>query len=32
MLSNIDTNLRYQVALRSVDGSFSKLRTAMRMN
>lgn len=31
-LANIDTNLRYQVALRSVDGEFSKLRTAMRTN
>lgn len=31
-LSNIDTNLRYQVAIRSVDGEFSRLRTAMRMS
>ncbi|XBH22131.1 flagellar basal body protein [Jonesiaceae bacterium BS-20] len=31
-LSNIDTALRYQVALRAVDGNFSSLRTAMRTN
>lgn len=31
-LANIDTNLRYQVAIRSVDGEFSRLRTAMRMS
>lgn len=29
-LSNIETNLRYQLATRAVDGTFSKLRTAMR--
>lgn len=29
-LLNIDTNLRYQLATRAVDGTFSKLRTAMR--
>ncbi|MPV38439.1 flagellar basal body rod protein FlgB [Georgenia subflava] len=29
-LSNVDTNLRYQLAIRSVDGSFSAIRTAMR--
>ncbi len=28
-LSNIETNLRYQLATRAVDGTFSKLRTAM---
>ncbi len=29
-LSNIDTNLRYQVAVRSIDGGFSAIRTAIR--
>jgi flagellar basal-body rod protein FlgB len=29
-LSNIDTNLRYQLATQAVDGTFSKLRIAMR--
>ncbi|WP_324650444.1 flagellar basal body rod protein FlgB [Georgenia sp. H159] len=29
-LSNVDTNLRYQVAVRSIDGSFSAVRTALR--
>ncbi|WP_413451443.1 flagellar basal body rod protein FlgB [Georgenia phoenicis] len=29
-LSNIDANLRYQVATRSVDGAFSAIRTAIR--
>lgn len=29
-LSNIDTNLRYQVATRAIDGQFSQIRTAMR--
>ena len=29
-MSNIDTNLRYQVATRSIDGAFSAIRTAMR--
>ena len=29
-LMNIDTNLRYQLATQAVDGTFSKLRTAMR--
>lgn len=29
-LSNIDTNLRYQLATRAVDDQFSLLRTAMR--
>lgn len=28
-LANIETNLRYQLATRAVDGTFSKLRTAM---
>ncbi len=31
-LSNIDTNLRYELATRAVDGKFSALRTAMRSN
>ncbi|KAE8764068.1 flagellar basal body rod protein FlgB [Georgenia thermotolerans] len=31
-LSNVDTNLRYQVATRSIDGTFSAIRTAMRSN
>lgn len=30
VLSNIDTNLRFQLATRSIDGKFSALRTAMR--
>ena len=30
VLSNIDTNLRYQLATRSIDGTFANLRTAMR--
>ena len=29
-LSNIDTNLRYQLATRVIDGQFSSVRTAMR--
>lgn len=29
-LSNIDTGLRYQLATQAVDGTFSRLRTAMR--
>ncbi len=29
-LLNIDTVLRYQVATRAIDGTFSNLRTAMR--
>ncbi|MGN6242598.1 MAG: flagellar basal body rod protein FlgB [Motilibacteraceae bacterium] len=29
-LSNIDTGLRYQLALRAVDNQFSMLRSAMR--
>lgn len=29
-LHNIDTVLRYQVATRAIDGTFSALRTAMR--
>ncbi|WP_435299643.1 flagellar basal body rod protein FlgB [Timonella sp. A28] len=29
-LLNIDTALRYQVALRAVDGTYSSLRIAMR--
>lgn len=29
-LLNIDTNLRYQLATQAIDGTFSKLRTAMR--
>lgn len=32
VLSNIDTNLRYQLATRAMDGQFSSLRTAMRTN
>ncbi len=31
-LLNIDTNLRYQLATRAIDGTFSKMRTAMRSN
>ena len=30
VLSNIDTNLRYQLATRAVDGEFALLRAAMR--
>lgn len=30
VLSNIDTNLRYQLATRAVDGQFAAMRTAMR--
>lgn len=29
-LSNVDTNLRYQVAVRAVDGTYSSIRTALR--
>lgn len=29
-LSNIDTNLRYQLATRAIDSQFSSVRTAMR--
>jgi flagellar basal-body rod protein FlgB len=29
-LSNIDTNLRYQLATRAIDSQFSNVRTAMR--
>jgi len=29
-LSSIDTNMRYQLALRAVDSDFSILRTSMR--
>lgn len=29
-LAAIDTNLRYELATRAVDGTFDKLRTAMR--
>lgn len=29
-LLNVDTNLRYQLATQAVDGTFSRLRTAMR--
>ncbi|GGC01574.1 flagellar basal body rod protein FlgB [Cellulomonas carbonis] len=29
-LSNVDTGLRYQLATQAVDGTFSRLRTAMR--
>ena len=29
-LTNVETNLRYQLATRAVDGTFSKLRAAMR--
>jgi len=31
-LSNVDTNLRYQLAVRSIDGNFTAMRTAMRSN
>ena len=31
-LLNVDTALRYQVALRAVDGTYSSLRIAMRSN
>jgi flagellar basal-body rod protein FlgB len=30
VVSNIDTNLRYQLATRAMDGKFSILRAAMR--
>lgn len=30
VVSNIDTNLRYQLATRAMDGKFSMLRAAMR--
>lgn len=30
VLSNVDTNLRYQLMLRAMDGSFSLLRDAIR--
>ncbi|PYG01077.1 flagellar basal-body rod protein FlgB [Georgenia satyanarayanai] len=29
-LANIDANLRYQVATRSIDGGFTAIRTALR--
>lgn len=29
-LSNVDTNLRYQLATQAVDGTFSSVRAAMR--
>lgn len=29
-LLNIETNLRYQLATQAIDGTFTKLRTAMR--
>ncbi|WP_152192536.1 flagellar basal body rod protein FlgB [Georgenia satyanarayanai] len=29
-LANIDANLRYQVATRSIDGGFTAIRTAIR--
>lgn len=29
-LLNVDTNLRYQLATRAMDGQFSSIRTAMR--
>ena len=29
-LLNIETNLRYQLATQAIDGSFSKMRTAMK--
>lgn len=31
-LSNIDTQLRYQLATQAINGTFAKLRTAMRLN
>ncbi|KGM10238.1 flagellar basal body rod protein FlgB [Cellulomonas bogoriensis] len=31
-LLNIDTNLRYQLATQAIDGTFSKMRTALRTN
>lgn len=31
-LSNIDTVLRYQFAARSIEGTFTSVRTAMRTN
>lgn len=32
VLSNIDTNLRFQLATRAVDGKFAAVRTALRSN
>ena len=32
VISNIDTNLRYSLATRAIDGQFTALRTAMRTN
>nr|WP_255633118.1 flagellar basal body protein [Demequina sp. TTPB684] len=32
VLSNIDTNLRFQLATRAMDGKFSAIRTALRSN
>ncbi len=32
VISNVDTNLRYTLATRAIDGQFSALRTAMRTN
>ena len=29
-LLNVETNLRYQLATQAIDGTYSKLRTAMR--
>ncbi|WP_448062717.1 flagellar basal body rod protein FlgB [Cellulomonas hominis] len=29
-LSNVDTNLRYQLASQAVDGTFTSIRSAMR--
>ncbi|WP_448070886.1 flagellar basal body rod protein FlgB [Georgenia yuyongxinii] len=29
-LSNVDTNLRYQVAVRAVEGQYTAIRTALR--
>lgn len=29
-LLNVDTNLRYQLATQAIDGTFSRMRTAMR--
>ncbi|WP_024286299.1 flagellar basal body rod protein FlgB [Cellulomonas sp. KRMCY2] len=31
-LLNIETNLRYQLATQAIDGTFAKMRTAMRTN
>jgi flagellar basal-body rod protein FlgB len=30
VLANIDTGLRYQLAVRAIDGQFSHIRTALR--